>query len=253
MSANGPRLLPNAVLAEAITNQEERVRLELEEDETTPFWMIFELNLRHVGALEGAKTAFLDLHRTTLRERKTPQEVTNTYYRAKVSVADARSLVEKDEALPFPQRCIYRVWPDFPLEPLIDRSTPTVKADAAQRAYHATGRRHHLGRHRLGHRREPPALRQRRPGLPRPARRGLPSRLHARGGRGPRCGRPRPPHGGQRPRRPLRPRLPRRRHHRGGAPGARCPRGRASWWATTTPDRRAAATTPTPGGSSSAG
>ena len=139
MSANGPRLLPNAVLAEAITNEDERVRLDLEKDETAPFWMIFELNLRHVGALEGAKTAFLDLHRTTLRERKTPQEVTNTYYRAKVSVADARALVEKDEALPFPQRCIYRVWPDFPLEPLIDRSTPTVKADAAQRAYHATG------------------------------------------------------------------------------------------------------------------
>ena len=37
------------------------------------------------------------------------------------------------------QRAIYKIWPDFPVEALIDRSTTTVKADAALRAYDATG------------------------------------------------------------------------------------------------------------------
>lgn len=36
---------------------------------------------------------------------------------------------------------IFRAWPDYPLDPQIDRSAPTVKADAAWRAYDARGRR----------------------------------------------------------------------------------------------------------------
>jgi subtilisin family serine protease len=34
---------------------------------------------------------------------------------------------------------IYRLWPDFPVRPLIDRSVSTVKADAAGRSYDASG------------------------------------------------------------------------------------------------------------------
>ena len=132
-------LVPNAVLAEAITDPGERRRLGLAEGEDEPFWMIFELNLRHAEALEGATRAFFALHGEALGDRPRPQEVTNSYYRSKLSVADARRLVAEDEKRPFERRCIYRVWPDFPLEALVDRSTPTVKADAAQRAYHATG------------------------------------------------------------------------------------------------------------------
>jgi serine protease AprX len=37
------------------------------------------------------------------------------------------------------ERAIYRVWPDFPVKPLIDRSVTTVKADAAHNAYSAMG------------------------------------------------------------------------------------------------------------------
>jgi subtilisin family serine protease len=36
---------------------------------------------------------------------------------------------------------IFRAWPDYTLNPQIDRSAPTVKADAAWRAYDARGRR----------------------------------------------------------------------------------------------------------------
>ena len=35
---------------------------------------------------------------------------------------------------------IFRIWPDYTLEPQIDRSAPTVKADAAWRSYDARGR-----------------------------------------------------------------------------------------------------------------
>ena len=34
---------------------------------------------------------------------------------------------------------IFRIWPDYPLQPQIDRSAPTVKADAAWRSYDARG------------------------------------------------------------------------------------------------------------------
>src|SRR5262245_15325145 len=135
-----PRLLvPAAVLGEAITSEHERARLDLPRSEDEPFWMIFELNLRHKEALEGATAAFLELCRSVLGPRARPQEVTNTYFRARLSVDDARRLVALDEGRAPASRSIYRVWPDFPLEPLIDRSTPTVKADAAQRAYQALG------------------------------------------------------------------------------------------------------------------
>jgi serine protease AprX len=37
-------------------------------------------------------------------------------------------------------RSIYRVWPDFPVRALLDRSVPTIKADAARAAFAASGR-----------------------------------------------------------------------------------------------------------------
>ena len=37
------------------------------------------------------------------------------------------------------RRCIYKLWPDFKVKALIDRSIATVKADAAFKSYSATG------------------------------------------------------------------------------------------------------------------
>ena len=36
-------------------------------------------------------------------------------------------------------RCIYRLWPDFPVKGHISRSVATIKADAALRSFDATG------------------------------------------------------------------------------------------------------------------
>ncbi|GAA3180752.1 S8 family peptidase [Streptomyces virens] len=50
-------------------------------------------------------------------------------------VAEDRSLAERNHRPP----TIFRVWPDYRLTPQIDRSAPTVKANAAWRSYDARG------------------------------------------------------------------------------------------------------------------
>ena len=63
-------------------------------------------------------------------------------YKCVLSREDLHQLVERDQQIASrsnrPQ-VIFRAWPDYPLDPQIDRSAPTVKADAAWRAYDARG------------------------------------------------------------------------------------------------------------------
>jgi subtilisin family serine protease len=71
------------------------------------------------------------------------QYIAPKLYQCVLSRVDLREMVEQDQqsasstGLP---PVIFRVWPDYPLEPQIDRSAPTVKADAAWRSYDARGR-----------------------------------------------------------------------------------------------------------------
>ena len=65
--------------------------------------------------------------------------VANTYYRCSLTAAQLQELVREDQKAKPKARAIYRVWPDFPVSPLIDRSVATVKADAARRSYEASG------------------------------------------------------------------------------------------------------------------
>jgi serine protease AprX len=70
-----------------------------------------------------------------------PELVAETYFRCRLSVAQVRALVAADMVDADPSRIsIYRVWPDFPVNALIDLSCSTVKADAARRSYAAGGR-----------------------------------------------------------------------------------------------------------------
>jgi subtilisin family serine protease len=65
-------------------------------------------------------------------------------YQCVLSRADLRDLVARDQKIATEIRrppVIFRAWPDYPLHPQIDRSAPTVKADAAWRAYDARGHR----------------------------------------------------------------------------------------------------------------
>jgi hypothetical protein len=83
-----------------------------------------------------------------------PLRLTKVYYRCLASTADIFRLLRQDEALAVEisarhrqQRAsvrryqsIHRVWPDFPVRALMDQSVPTIKADAALRAFAADGK-----------------------------------------------------------------------------------------------------------------
>ena len=67
-------------------------------------------------------------------------ETSRQYVYAQLQGKVIRGLVESDQMKPPAERCIYHVWPDFPIKPLIWKSIPTVKADACQRAFATTGK-----------------------------------------------------------------------------------------------------------------
>jgi subtilisin family serine protease len=124
--------------------------------------MLVELNVRYPGGLDAVRRAFYRLW-DEFEERaggSWPEELTAAstvqprvpsglaiiapkLYQCVLSRAQVHELVERDQqeahdahSLP----TIFRVWPDYTLTPQIDRSAPTVKADAAWRSYDARGR-----------------------------------------------------------------------------------------------------------------
>ena len=113
-----------------------------------------ELNLKFPGGLAAAAKAFIEqlLPEVQSKSQRVCEPVTSAYYRCQLSVAEWRKLIEIDEqwengkrkrpasARDKWTRCIYRIWPDFLVHALTDRSVMTVKADAAGRSYEANGR-----------------------------------------------------------------------------------------------------------------
>ncbi len=135
----------SATVPRGLHSPEQREEWELPASETEPGPYMFELNLLYREGLEIASQKFREMYREVLgadiAARRPPVEVSKTYYRCMVSVDEWRRLVTHDEARSASRRdrLIYKIWPDFPIKPLIDRSVATVKADAAVRSYAATG------------------------------------------------------------------------------------------------------------------
>ncbi|MGH2355164.1 MAG: S8 family serine peptidase, partial [Chloroflexota bacterium] len=143
-ATSGPAasLMRQATVSEALKNAEERRRVGMPEDEGTPGPVVVELNLLHAKGLPGAEARFKELYNTAVAnwDERPPRLIANTYYRCALSMDEVRRLVQEDQkALERGQRAIHRIWPDFPVKPLIDRSITTVKADAARRSYDASG------------------------------------------------------------------------------------------------------------------
>ena len=121
-----------------------------EEDQPDPY--MIELNLRYPGGLNAAAKAFKELLAQVVDDpdRRTTK-VTSAYYRCELSVEEWSELIALDEKWEAERRvskargnkpwvkCIYRVWPDFVVKPLMDCSVVTVKADAAYRSFAASG------------------------------------------------------------------------------------------------------------------
>ncbi len=115
-------------------------------DENTPGDYIIELCLLYETGLDAASARFKDLYKAVVTDStRQPTSISKSYFKCKISANEVRALVLKDERNEdgkirlTKQRAIYKVWPDFPVYALIDRSTVTVKSDAAIRAYDATG------------------------------------------------------------------------------------------------------------------
>ena len=121
-------------------------------DEPGPY--IVELNLQHMEGLPGAASAL----RSACAKIGVPppRRVSKTYYSCLLNVEQVRGLAVEDErqakeaaegavqdgdvgASASRYTAIFRVWPDFKVKSQIDASTATVKADAAVRAYAASG------------------------------------------------------------------------------------------------------------------
>ena len=128
-------------------------------DERVP--MIIELDVRYPGGLEAVRNDFYqvwdayaplsaahqDRPTSSTVEPPVPRGlalVAPKLYQCVLSRAQAAQLVEDDRRRVrdggATATTIFRIWPDYPLYPQIDRSAPTVKADAAWRSYAARGR-----------------------------------------------------------------------------------------------------------------
>ena len=133
-------LVQRAIVSDALMDPEERARMGFDPSPAAPIPVVIELNLRHRDGLEGRPSSSSP---TTGRRCPTPEpeRVADTYFRCVLTEDDILRLVEADQRQEdAARRAIYRVWPDFPVHPLIDTSCATVKADAARRSFDATGR-----------------------------------------------------------------------------------------------------------------
>ncbi|HJU05191.1 MAG TPA: S8 family peptidase [Nitrospiraceae bacterium] len=141
-----------ATVPPALNDPKQRLEWKLPKSKTKPGPYMVELNLFYKGGLQEASRQFGELYTRVLGEKanaRPPVPVSKTYYRCMMSVDEWRQLVKQDEedqeetgkvnAKERRDRVIYRIWPDFPVKALIDRSVATVKADAAFRSYEATG------------------------------------------------------------------------------------------------------------------
>jgi serine protease AprX len=134
-------LVQRAIVSDALLDPEERARIGFDPSPEAPIPVVIELNLRHRNGLQGAADQFLAQYRAALPDAPEPDRVADTYFRCELTEAALLDLVEADQRQQDPsRRAIYRVWPDFPVRPLIDLSCATVKADAARRSFDATGR-----------------------------------------------------------------------------------------------------------------
>ncbi len=120
-------------------------------DEPGPY--IIELNVQHIGGIPGAAAEFEQAFRQITSSRantpsardtaaagpRRPLRIAKSYYRCELSDNEWRKLIASDESRDVPERAIYRLWPDFPVSAQTDRSTVTIKSDAALRSFDAGG------------------------------------------------------------------------------------------------------------------
>lgn len=132
-----------AIIPPELFDPKQRAEWGLPEANTERGPYMVELNLYYHAGLQEAAVAFEQRYREVIGPHAdAPLPISKTYFRCTVSVEELRRLVKADEAMAEGVRnrqTIYRVWPDYLVKPLMDRSVSTIKADAAMRSYGASG------------------------------------------------------------------------------------------------------------------
>lgn len=137
----------------SMLDPEQRAAWGFQEDPGKADPYMIELNLRYPGGLVEAARAFGELLETLdIDVRDSLTRITSSYFRCWLNVEQWSALIALDERWEVDKetsrtrgkqpwvRCVYRVWPDFLVKPLVDCSVATVKADAALRSFSASGR-----------------------------------------------------------------------------------------------------------------
>jgi subtilisin family serine protease len=110
--------------------------------------VLVELNLRSAVDPETCQKNFLEVYNRALgtpaaSRQPRPYLVSASYLRCVLTRPEIRRLLAWDQEhgteVTGGQRSIFRIWPDYVMHPLIDRSVSTVKVDAASRTYGASG------------------------------------------------------------------------------------------------------------------
>ena len=137
-------MIGRGVVPPILHDRRRRVEMGLPGNDNDLGEYMIELNIEFSGGLhEGAK-AFQKLWKeeSWSAGRPRPIEISKSYYRIVLSVNEWKALLSADEKQAkgdAGRRIIYKLWPDFKVKALMDRSVATVKADAAYRSYSATG------------------------------------------------------------------------------------------------------------------
>lgn len=108
-------------------------------DESERGRYMIELNILYRGGLRSAANAFRDLWSRLLseeeRSHRQPIEISKSYFQLRISVQEWRELLRQDELAADgdpSMRVIYKLWPDFKVKALMDRSlAPAVAALSA--------------------------------------------------------------------------------------------------------------------------
>lgn len=130
-----------ATLPPSLEDADQRKAWGLPDNDDGDGYYVVELNLLYPGGIAQGEAAFQSLIEQVLGRPAAERalRISKAYFRCHLSLKQVRLLAQLDEAKPHEERCVYRIWPDFPVKLLIDRSVVTVKADAAVRAYAASG------------------------------------------------------------------------------------------------------------------
>jgi serine protease AprX len=104
--------------------------------------VVIDLNYRYPTGLDGAAEAVRRyVGQPTARSRKGVVEAVSPrvaqYVFAWLTAASIRRIVKADRN--HPPSAIFRIWPDFEIGPLINKSAQTIKATAARTSFAATG------------------------------------------------------------------------------------------------------------------